>query len=97
MNETQMAIEQVEQNANPDWLETARLVVVSLAKTGQPFTADDVWDKLAGHSAVTHEPSALGAVMRKVASAGLIRATGDYVKSRRPEAHQRPIRVWVRA
>jgi hypothetical protein len=97
MNVTQMAIDQVEQNANPDWMQVARLAVVSLAKSGQPFTADDVWDRLATESAVTHEPRALGAVMRNVAAAGLIRTTGAYVKSRRRETHYRPVAVWVLA
>lgn len=96
-NYTQLAIDQVQEHANPDWLDTARRIVVVLAHSGRPFTTDDVWDELAKHSTVTHEPRALGAVIRNAARMGLIRSTGTYVKTRRREAHSRPIPEWIAA
>lgn len=88
------AIEQVAEHADPAWLDNARRVVWQLIKEGQPFTTDDCWSRLTSLGSTTHEPRAMGAVMRAAARAGLIATTGEYVKTSRPEAHSRPIPVW---
>lgn len=82
----------VEAHANPDWKDEAERVIDLLAATCQQFTTDDVWQRL-GHVS-THEPRALGALMKRAASRGVIRATDGWATSTRPECHGRPIRVW---
>ena len=82
----------VEAHANPDWKDEAERVIDTLAATRQHFTTDDVWQRL-GHVS-THEPRALGALMKRAASRGVIRATDGWATSTRPECHGRPIRVW---
>ena len=37
----------------------------------------------------------MGAVVRKLAAKKVIMGTGEYVVSRRPECHQRPVKVWI--
>lgn len=85
------AIEAVEAGADPDWFARAMSVVVELARSGRPFTSDDVWDQLP----TTAEPRALGAVMRRVAVDRLIAKTGRTLPSRRVENHARPLAEWV--
>ena len=82
----------VEAHADPDWKDEAERVIDLLASTRQQFTTDDVWQRL-GHVS-THEPRAMGALMKRAASRGVIRATDGWATSTRPECHGRPIRVW---
>ena len=82
----------VEAHANPDWKDEAERVIDLLAATRQHFTTDDVWQRL-GHVS-THEPRAMGALMKRAANRGVIRATDGWATSTRPECHGRPIRVW---
>lgn len=42
----------------------------------------------------THEPRALGALMREAARAGDIEATDAWALSERVACHRRPLRVW---
>ena len=93
---TNEAIDRVDRNADPDWKEHALTVVEQLAMTRATFTTDDVWARL-DPAFATHEPRALGAVMRKAAALGLIRATSTYENSTRVECHGRPVRVWESA
>jgi hypothetical protein len=86
------AIRQVQAAAPGVWMRRARdaALLVSLARFD--FTTDDVWTALEGLE--PPEPRAMGAVMKGLASEGLIRATGEYRKSRRVECHARPVAVW---
>ena len=90
----EIALQQVEENANDEWLETAFAVVEFLAQTGRTFTSDDVWELMAHKDVTTHEPRAMGAVLRKAAKLKLIHPTGGYVKTRRAVAHSRAIAQW---
>lgn len=85
-----IAINRVEQHADPHWLAAARTVVNGLAQLKDEFTTDDVWERLA----LPREPRAIGAVMRKAAQDNLIAPTGRYVQSTREVNHQRPVMVW---
>jgi hypothetical protein len=87
------ALEKAERHANQVWLHAARQVVWQLIKAGEPFTTDDCWAHLDTLGVATHEPRALGVVMRAAAKAGLIRKAG-YRNTTRPEAHSRPIPLW---
>lgn len=95
IDNAQMSIDQVEEHADQEWLIMATGIVKTLAAGGFPFTTDRVWSMLERIPVATHEPRALGAVMRKLARQGVIRTTGEYVKTQRREAHSRPIPVWV--
>ena len=85
---------EVEDNANPDFIDEAMAVIEHLARVRAEFTTDDVWPLL---TTSTHEPRALGAVMRKAAKAGGIKRTDRVRKSSRVACHQRPIAVWESA
>ena len=91
------AVARVERNADSEWLLWAERAVVEAAADNR-FTTDDVWHLLdAWRVEAPHEPRALGAVMRRMARVGVIRSTGEYVKSERVECHGRPIVVWSAA
>lgn len=88
------AIAQAEEHADRVWLSAAKQIVWDLIKDGRPFTTDDCWARLDTLDVVTHEPRALGAVLRAAAKAGYIEQTGEYVATARPKAHSRPIPYW---
>lgn len=60
------------------------------------FTTDDVWVEVGsvpeGHDA----PSAMGSVMRHLSQTKVIRWTGTWRRSNRPEQHRKDIKVWTR-
>lgn len=89
------AISQVESAMNRQWRNIALCAVRVLADRGDPFTTDDVWEKVSRLTITTHEPRAMGAVMQRAAKLGLIKATDRTVQSRRPRCHARPVRVWM--
>jgi len=90
------AIDRVERNADPDWAEAAYLACRLVAEDQQFFTTDNVWQKISilFPQFKTHEPRAMGAVMRKAAKDGAIVPTDEYVRSDRPECHRRPMMRW---
>lgn len=88
------AIEQVEEHADSEWMTAAKHVLWKIIQHGEDFTTDLMWERLNAMDVHTHEPRAMGAVMRAAARAGLIATTGEYVKSSRPDCHSRPIPVW---
>ncbi len=89
------AIKQVDEHARPDWKVEARKIVRHLAETRSEFTTDPVWFMLERFTdAETHEPRALGAVMRACAKDRLIVATDRTVESVRVANHRRPVRIW---
>lgn len=87
----------VEQHADDVWKREALAAVVRVARERGRFTTDDVWQALDGVEAGTHEPRAMGAVMRQAARQGWVRATDGYVRSSRVACHARPLRVWESA
>ena len=86
------AIDQVEAHADAEWKRHALEAVARLARERRRFTTDDVWAVMG--KVGTHEPRAMGAVMRQAFRLGLVRGTEDYVKSKRVACHGRPLRVW---
>lgn len=88
------AIAQVEHNADVAWKDEARAIVQRLARSRIEFTTDDVWICLEDSEAETHEPRALGAIMREAGREGLIRATNMTAPSTRPACNARPVRIW---
>lgn len=88
------ALRQVSDHADPEWFYHALHVVWCLAIQLEEFTTDDVWDHI-GHAASTHEPRALGAVMKRASSLGYVKATDRYRPSARAACHARPVRIWA--
>lgn len=92
------AITRVDDHADPEWKDVAAQVVEAVARANPSgFTTDDVWARLDGRDVATHEPRALGAVMRRLQRERVIRPTPHYRTSVRPQCHGRPVRVWMRA
>ncbi len=91
--ETNQAIATAGSNANIDWMGEAIATVSLLIRIGEDFTTDSVLDLLDQKEVRTHETRALGAVMRKFAVTGDIRAVG-YRKSDRASCHNRPKAIW---
>jgi hypothetical protein len=91
------AIATVATNADQTWLTACYNVIVQIATTTDTFTTDTIWQALENAALPTpHEPRAIGAVLRQVASDGLICPTDTYQPSARVACHARPIRVWRR-
>ena len=88
------ALRQVTDHADPEWFYHALHVIWCLAIARDDFTTDDVWAEI-GHAHSTHEPRALGAVMKRAASLGYVEATDRYRPSARAACHARPVRVWA--
>lgn len=86
------AIARVEAHAPEGWVHRAKDAVALIALARFDFTTDDVWNALGEDR--PPEPRALGAVMKKMAGDGTIRATGEYRKSVRVDCHARPVAVW---
>lgn len=89
---------QAELHATQRWTQKAYDAVVFVSGLMPDFTASDVWRALkdGGHDIVETErnPTAMGAVMARVARDRLITPTGEY----RPTGHHnRPQMVWRKA
>jgi hypothetical protein len=87
------AVTRVGAHADVDWVAHILDVIYCLAVAQEEITTDDVWATV-GEVAATHEPRALGAVMRQAARLGYLRVTDRYVPSARAACHARPVRVW---
>jgi hypothetical protein len=91
----QLGIDQAEQNnrqAHARLLEIVRLV----AQEYPAFTTDDVMIKsiVLDGPRDDFEPRVLGAVMRRAAKDGVVKATAAYQASSFRSCHARPKRVW---
>lgn len=93
------AIAQVDRHANERWKEAALASVQAVCETKHLLTTDDIWwvlDRLRlQHSLGTHEPRAMGSIVRQAARKGWMVPTSEYIPSERPESHRRPIRIWA--
>jgi hypothetical protein len=89
------AIERVDRNADDDWKAKAMDAVRQVCRMRDEFTTDAVWAILDREGVKPpREPRALGAVMRRASSAGLIERTDRFVPTTRPQAHRKPTAVW---
>jgi len=94
---TDEAVNRVEQHADAEWMERVFRVVCDIARARETFTANEIWDVIenVGDFPVQHEPSALGAVMRRVARERIAQVVaGVSVKSLHARQHGRGLRVW---
>lgn len=76
------------------WDAAAQQAIGQLAKSGQPFTADD-FRRLMDDAPAPHHPNAIGSFFRRAHADGLIRPTGRYVCATTPSRHGAAIREWI--
>ena len=78
------------------WKDAFRRTVESLARTGAPFTADDVigYVGLPTGSETQNRNNAVGAMLNGLARRKVIVQTGQYRKGTRPASHSRMIAEW---
>lgn len=92
---TNEAIERAGNHADLDWKIEARFALEACIAAYEYLTTDDVWqllDERGVHS--THEPRAMGALIREQQKLRRITPTGRYKKSSRIECHNRPVMIW---
>lgn len=87
------AMAAVEQNTDPEWATVAEQVLRDLAASGEPFITDWLWPVLEQAGVVCHDNRALGPIVRRLATQGVIRKTGVYLPSTR--RHMTPVPQWV--
>lgn len=85
-------IKQVEDNTDSSWLDEALAAIEYLAQEQTYISADDVWPLLTSRP---HHNAAMGAVFRRAGNLGIIEPTSQFVQSKRPSTHARPLRVWM--
>ncbi len=85
-----VALDRVEAGSPDGWMELAAKAVRQVAGEKRYFTTDDIWKVLEK----PREPRALGALMRRMAVAGFIKKTGQYVPTAQVLRHSAPIAVW---
>ena len=84
-----------EAHADPQWKLDMIEAIRTVASRHKFLTSDEVWQELSNsYVSSTHDPRAMGSIMKKAASLGLIVQTEQYLPSKRVVAHARPIRVW---
>ena len=88
-----VAIRQVDQNADADWKSVAYATGFQLAQRQQSITSEEIFDAMPSDVG-THEPRAMGAVMRKLSKDGVISPSNEFVRSTSVRGHGRPSRVW---
>lgn len=90
-------MEQVDDNADPDWKEAMFAIVVEVAKRKIWFTTDDVF-ALAEERGIptTHDRRAMGPVMMRVAKHRIAKKSRrPFRNSKRPDLHCTPLQVWA--
>jgi len=74
-----------------DWAELAYATVRQVAERQSEFTPDDIW---ATGLQKPDEARALGGVMRRAHTEGLIEKTGRVQPTTQPESHRTDVTVW---
>lgn len=90
---TEAGIQAAHDHANDAWKQTAYAAIVTLARRLPRFTSDEIWKELKDAQPATHEPSALGPLLRIAAHKGLIVKSGEMVKTKLARRH-RDVTVW---
>lgn len=93
---TNQAVEKVEENSKA-YCEKLYAFAENWVKIQmKPFTADDLKTAFFKQgNAPPRQPAVFGAPFRKLSKEHLIFDTERTVKSKNPNAHQRPLRVWI--
>jgi len=86
-------IKKVEEHADPDWKDIAYEAVLRTSRDLDSFIVDEVWKRMPrGFS--THENRAMGAVIRRAVSRGVISKTSEYRPSSKTSSHGAMRVVW---
>jgi len=90
------AISAVRKHAHEQWKKDAFTAVIAVALKHDEFTTDRVWKKLAEDcpDSYTHEPRAMGAIMRDAGKEEICIRTNRVEDSARVSCHLRPLAVW---
>ncbi|MBX4215580.1 hypothetical protein KW797_01380 [Candidatus Parcubacteria bacterium] len=88
--ETDEAIERGDSHANAAWKAEAIEVIEAICLKQDTFIADDVWEVLDKKG--THDPRALGGIMRRAKNLGLCETTGRFASSKK--RHMTPMIIW---
>jgi hypothetical protein len=89
------AMYRVDRAASAAWKAYVTELIVEIARTMTEFTTDDVeMLRLRRRGPSTHEPRALGPLMRAAARAGVCAPTGIVRASVQVSNHNRPMQVW---
>lgn len=93
---TTKAVNKAEAHAEPSWSELAFVAGGSVARLQAKLTSIEIDDRMIKlHPHVqTAEKRAMGAVMKRLQSAGIIEPTAEFTTSNRPNHHNNPKRVW---
>jgi len=76
----------------------AKQAALECAKKYKEFTTDDIWQNLKNKGIPEpRDNRTIGSIMVDLQTSGEIKQTGTYIKTTRPQAHSRPIRVWKKA
>jgi hypothetical protein len=93
--QTDAGIARAEQGPSGAYISVITAAIEALVAHGEPFDADDVWERLG--DAIMHaipNRSVIGVVMRRFARQGKIRCVG-YERSMRPTTHGVLRRQWA--
>lgn len=90
----QQGMEAAYQYADLDWKQIASKALRQVAETKAEFTTDDMWEIINATGVVTSENRAMGSIMQSASRAGMIKATGYFLPSKRVSKHKSPTRVW---
>jgi hypothetical protein len=85
-----VAIEQVAEGADVEWMKLAIRAVRDVAHAHEYFTTDALWARIPH----PREPRALGAVMQEARRNGIAEPTNMTQCSTRTMCHARPLRIW---
>ena len=87
-------IELVHKHASTPWKQAAANRILEITKSHDTFTSDEVLIPLEREGIITSDTRALAAILIAARKLGLIEATDNFVPTKRPASHRRPIRVW---
>lgn len=79
----QDGMDRAERHADPDWKDACRRIIKSLARSGEPFTSDDVCAALDRVPESTHDRRAVGPMIAAAGRRGEIVKTGGWRRSTR--------------
>jgi len=90
----QLGQSKVLDNTEQESKDAIYLAIILLAAEDKDFTSDDVRRMVGEEKLNNVNKNCLGALITKASRQGIIKGTGQFVKSTIPSAHRRHIQVW---
>jgi hypothetical protein len=89
-------MDRAERHAEPYWWQCMLEAAKAVAQRKPYFFSDDVvrWCREHHPNVTTHEPRAIGPLLREACRLGYAEKTQDYVPSEQRQCHSRPMLVW---